>query len=89
MPHDKEKGKPVLVLPAPHLPGTACVIVPEPVLDGTPLMGTFDIAPGVNAVATLLIRGMPPEKCSLHLVVSITTIRPHLRALFRKTNTRN
>ncbi|EPR2694736.1 hypothetical protein ACU4JC_003190 [Raoultella planticola] len=32
---------------------------------------------------------MSPAECALHLGVSITTIRTHLSALYRKTHTRN
>ncbi|EPW0365841.1 helix-turn-helix transcriptional regulator [Klebsiella quasipneumoniae] len=32
---------------------------------------------------------MTPDECALHLGVSIATIRTHLSALYRKTNTRN
>ncbi|MCD7096342.1 hypothetical protein L7H74_20340 [Klebsiella quasipneumoniae] len=32
---------------------------------------------------------MTPDECALHLGVSITTIRTHLSALYRKTHTRN
>lgn len=83
------KAKLILVLPSPHLPGVACVIIPEPVFNGTPLIDLFGITPGENAVAELLIRGMTTEECALHLGVSIATVRTHLSALYRKTNTRN
>ncbi|HGO4235261.1 TPA: helix-turn-helix transcriptional regulator [Klebsiella pneumoniae] len=83
------KAKPVLVLPASHLPGVACIIIPDPFLNGTPVMEIFDLTPSENTLAGLLIRGMTPEECALHQGVSIATIRTHLSALYRKTHTRN
>ncbi|MFK3707753.1 helix-turn-helix transcriptional regulator [Klebsiella sp. NPDC088457] len=83
------KVKPVLVLPASHLSGVACIIIPDPFLNGTPLMELFDLTPSENTLAGLLVRGMTPEECALHLGVSIATIRTHLSALYRKTRTRN
>ncbi len=62
---------------------------PEPFLSGSALMEVFDVKPAENAVAELLVRGMTPDECALHLGVSITTIRSHLSALYRKTHTRN
>jgi hypothetical protein len=38
-------------------------------------MEVFDVKPAENAVAELLVRGMTPDECALHLGVSITTIR--------------
>lgn len=81
-------AKPILVLPS-RLPGVACVIIPEPFLTGSALMELFDVKPAENAVAELLVRGMTPDECALHLGVSIATIRTHLSALYRKTRTRN
>lgn len=82
-------AKPILVLPASHLPGVACIIIPEPFFNSSPLMELFNVKPAENAVAELLVRGMTPDECALHLGVSITTIRTHLSALYRKTHTRN
>ena len=58
-------------------------------LTGSALMELFNVKPAENAVAELLVRGMTPDECALHLGVSIATIRTHLSALYRKTNTRN
>ena len=82
-------AKPILVLPASHLPGVACIIIPEPFLSGSALMELFNVKPAENAVAKLLVRGMTPDECALHLGVSIATIRTHLSTLYRKTHTRN
>ncbi|TBP81971.1 LuxR C-terminal-related transcriptional regulator, partial [Klebsiella quasipneumoniae] len=49
----------------------------------------LQVKPAENAVAELLVRGMTPDECALHLGVSIATIRTHLSALYRKTHTRN
>lgn len=83
------KAKPVLILPASHLPGTACIIIPDPFLNGTPMVELFDLTPSENTLTGLLVRGMTPEECALHLGVSIATIRTHLSALYRKTSTRS
>lgn len=83
------KIKPVLVLPVSHPPGVSCIIIPDPFLNGTPLMELFDFTPSENTLAGLIVRGMTPEECALHLGVSIATIRTHLSALYRKTHTRN
>ncbi len=66
----------------------ACIIIPEPFFSGSALMAVFNVKPAENAVAELLVRDDPAE-CALHLGVSITTIRTHLSALYRKTHTRN
>jgi DNA-binding CsgD family transcriptional regulator len=81
--------KPILVIPAARLAGVACVIIPEPFLTGSALMELFNVKPAENAVAELLVRGMTPDECALHLGVSIATIRTHLSALYRKTHTRH
>ncbi|HDG7934880.1 TPA: LuxR family transcriptional regulator [Klebsiella quasipneumoniae] len=81
--------KPILVIPAARLAGVACVIIPEPFLTGSAVMELFNVKPAENAVAELLVRGMTPDECALHLGVSIATIRTHLSALYRKTHTRN
>lgn len=80
---------PILVIPAPRNPGTACIIIPEPFFSSNALMELFNVKPAENAVAELLVRGMTPNECALHLGVSITTVRTHLSALYRKTHTRN
>ncbi|PLN67303.1 LuxR family transcriptional regulator, partial [Klebsiella quasipneumoniae] len=79
----------ILVIPAARLAGVACVIIPEPFLTGSAVMELFNVKPAENAVAELLVRGMTPDECALHLGVSIATIRTHLSALYRKTHTRN
>ncbi len=81
--------KPILIIPAIRLPGIASVIIPEPFITGGVFMELFDVKPAENVVAELLVKGMTPDECALHLGVSITTIRTHLRALYRKTHTRN
>ena len=58
-------------------------------LTGSALMELFNVKPAENAVAELLVRGMTPDECALHLGVSIATIRTHLSALYRKTHTRH
>ncbi|HHW3963678.1 TPA: helix-turn-helix transcriptional regulator [Raoultella planticola] len=85
----RRPAKPILVLPASRIPGVACIIIPEPFFSGSALMAVFNVKPAENAVAELLVRGMTPAECALHLGVSITTIRTHLSALYRKTHTRN
>jgi DNA-binding CsgD family transcriptional regulator/PAS domain-containing protein len=80
---------PVLVLPSAQLVGVASIIIPVPMLSGTPLIDIFGLTPSENALVGLLIHGMTAEECALHLRVSIATVRTHLSALFRKTNTRN
>lgn len=70
--------------PVPSIPGTACIIIPEPFLSGSALMELFNVKPAENSVAELLVRGMTPDECALHLGVSITTVRTHLSALYRK-----
>ncbi|QIT28894.1 helix-turn-helix transcriptional regulator [Raoultella terrigena] len=82
-------AKPILVLPATRLPGVASIIIPEPFVARSTLMELFNVKPAENTVAELLLRGMTPDECALHLGVSITTIRTHLSALYRKTHTRN
>lgn len=72
------------MIPAARLAGVACVIIPEPFLTGSALMELFNVKPAENAVAELLVRGMTPDECALHLGVSIATIRTHLSALYRK-----
>ena len=67
------QAKPILVIPSP----------------GSAFMELFNVKPAENAVAELLVRGMTPDECALHLGVSITTVRTHLSALYRKTHTRN
>lgn len=81
--------KPILVIPSPSIPGTACIIIPEPFLSGSALMELFNVKPAENAVAELLLRGMTADECAMHLGVAITTVRTHLSALYRKTHTRN
>ncbi len=53
------------------------------------VMERFNVKPVENAVAELLVRGMTPDECALHLGVAIATIGAHLSALYRKTLTRN
>lgn len=83
------QAKPILVIPSPSIPGAACIIIPEPFFTGSAFMELFNVKPAENAVAELLVRGMTPDECALHLGVSITTVRTHLSALYRKTHTRN
>ncbi|EMO7188639.1 helix-turn-helix transcriptional regulator [Pluralibacter gergoviae] len=83
------RQRPILVIPSPDLPGIACVTIPQPQINGSPMMEIFHITPGENAVLCLLLDGMMPEECALHLNISITTVRTHLSALFRKTKTRS
>ena len=58
-------------------------------LTGSALMELFNVKPAENAVAELLVRGMTPDECALHLGVSIATIGTHLSALYQKTHTRH
>ena len=80
---------PVLVLHSAQIAGVASIIIPLHLLSGTPLIDLFGLTPSENTLTGLLIRGMTAEECALHLQVSIATVRTHLSALFRKTNTRN
>jgi DNA-binding CsgD family transcriptional regulator len=52
------------------------VIIPEPFLTGSALMELFNVKPAENAVAELLVRGMTPDECALHLGVSIADQNP-------------
>jgi hypothetical protein len=62
--------------PDGRLAGVACVIIPEPFLTGSALMELFNVKPAENAVAELLVRGMTPDECALHLGVSIADQNP-------------
>ncbi|MBB3103775.1 helix-turn-helix transcriptional regulator [Azomonas macrocytogenes] len=51
------------------------------------LVDIFHFTNAECRIAVLLLEGLTPEACAEHLNVSINTIRTHLRALLRKTDT--
>lgn len=59
----------------------------EPRSPTTLLAELFELSPAEQRLADLLIQGLTPKECASQLGVSINTIRSHLRALLRKTNT--